>query len=177
MGNGVIINSIEAETVGFSERTKKWNSFYSYLPHYMCKTGTSILSWRWGELYEHNKDGAGYNNFYGTNYNSELTVISNQAGSNNKVYKAFSQESDDIWGVEFTTPNGQQSSLIVSDFDTRENIHYSDILNDINSPGGLIEGDRMRDVTLIAKLIVLKNALTRLFAVNFNISPSHRSNK
>ena len=87
------------------------------------------------------------------------------------------KESDDIWDVTFATPNGQQTSLVASDFDTRENMHYSDILNDVNSPGGIIEGDRMRDTTLVAKLIILRNTLTRIFSVNFNMAPSYRSNK
>ena len=93
------------------------------------------------------------------------------------MYQSFSQESDDKWGVTFTSPNGQETALLAEDFDTRENIHYSDIMNDINSDGGLIEGDRMRDVTLLAKLKIFSNKLTKVFGVNFNFAPSQRSNK
>ena len=170
---------IEEETLGFCEENKRWNSFYSYNPDYMCGLNTGIVTFKNGEIYTHNSETATvpYNNFYGGDFPSELTVASNQGGSNNKVYTAFSQESDDIWDVEFSTPNGQNSALVSSDFDTRENIHYSDILNDTNSPGGIIEGDRIRDVTLLAKLRVYAQNLTRIFAVNFNFFNSHRSNK
>ena len=95
----------------------------------------------------------------------------------NKVYLSFSQESDEAWDVEFETPNGQQSSLSASNFDKKENIYYSDIMNDSNSPGGIIEGDRIRDTSLLAKLSLVKNTLTRIFSVNFNAIPSYRSNK
>ena len=147
----------------------------------MCTSGTGIVTFKNGHVYKHNaynaEAGKEYNHFYGQPVDSEFHVISNEVVSNNKVYKAFSQESDDVWEVDFESPNGQESNLVESDFDTRENIHYSDIYNDTNSPGGLLEGDRMRDVTLIAKLKIFKKTLSRLFAVNFNFSNSFRSNR
>ena len=170
-----------AKTLGFSEKNRKWTCFYSYHPENMCTANNGIVTFKDGNIYKHNASNAAagqrYNYFYGNPVDSEVHVVSNEAVSNNKIYKAFSQESDDIWGVNFETPNNQSSNLVHSDFDTRENIHYSDIYNDTNSSGGLLEGDRMRDVTIIAKLKIFKNVLTRLFAVNFNFSPSFRSNK
>ena len=145
----------------------------------MCGAGTRIVTFKGGDIFEHNSTTAPtpYNEFYGVTYPSEIHIISNEAPSNNKIYKAFSQESDDIWDVDFESPNGQASNLISSDFDTRENIHYSDMMNDTNSPGGLLEGDRMRDATIIAKCRIAINKFTRMFGVNFNIVPSFRSNK
>jgi len=191
-GNWVLVNDknvIPSWTLGFCEASNRWNSFYSYIPEMMCATQNGFVSFDWGQLYTHNISGTylnvrqelkkfnDYNKFYGVEYDSELWVVSNEAASNNKIYKAFSQETDDIWDVTFDSPNGQQTVLLPSDFDTRENIHYSDIMNDVNSPGGLIEGDRMRDVTLLAKLKLFSKTLTRVFGVNFNFSPSERSNK
>lgn len=169
----------DVSTLGFTESNKRWNSFYSYRPEFMCGIGTRIVTFKSGDIYEHNSSTVmpEYNQFYGVSYPSEIHVISNEAPSNNKVYKAFSQESDAIWDVDFVSPNGQASNLIASDFDTRENIHYSDMMNDTNSPGGLLEGDRMRDASLLAKCRILTNKFTRMFGVNFNISPSFRSNK
>jgi cyclophilin family peptidyl-prolyl cis-trans isomerase len=180
---------IEAYTVGFCESSNRWNSFYSYIPEMMCPFQNGFVSFDGGNLYVHNISGRyvdgqnnvktynTYNKFYGIEYDSELWVVSNEAPSNNKVYQSFSQESDKIWDVTFDSPNGQSTALLPSDFDTRENIHYSDIMNDVNSAGGLIEGDRIRDVTLLAKLKLFSNKLTRIFGVNFNFAPSQRSNK
>ena len=180
---------IEAYTLGFCESSNRWNSFYSYIPEMMCAFQNGFVSFDAGNLYTHNISGKyvdskgilkthnTYNEFYGIEYDSELWVVSNEAPSNNKVYQSFSQESDKIWDVTFDSPNGQSTALLPSDFDTRENIHYSDIMNDVNSAGGLIEGDRIRDVTLLAKLKLFSNKLTRIFGVNFNFAPSQRSNK
>ena len=180
---------IEAYTLGFCESSNRWNSFYSYIPEMMCAFQNGFVSFDAGNLYTHNISGKyvdskgilkthnTYNEFYGIEYDSELWVVSNEAASNNKVYQSFSQESDNIWDVTFDSPNGQSTVLLPSDFDTRENIHYSDIMNDVNSAGGLIEGDRIRDVTLLAKLKLFSNKLTRIFGVNFNFAPSQRSNK
>jgi len=191
-GNDIVVKDkqiIAPYTIGFCESSNRWNSFYSYIPEMMCIKGTGFVSFNEGNIYRHNISGTyidaqgelksynTYNNFYGVDYDSELWVVSNEAPSNNKVYQSFSQESDDKWGVTFTSPNGQETALLAEDFDTRENIHYSDIMNDINSDGGLIEGDRMRDVTLLAKLKIFSNKLTKVFGVNFNFAPSQRSNK
>lgn len=191
-GNWVMVNDKVIEnpyTVGFCESANKWNSFYSYLPEMMCTNGTGFVSFNEGDIYRHNISGAYkdaqqnikyynlYNKFYGVDYDSELWVVSNEAASNNKIYKAFSEESDDVWEVDFESPNRQETQLLSSNFDTKENIHYSDIMNDINSPGGIIEGDRIRDVSLLAKMKMFSSKLSRVFAVNFNFSPSHRSNK
>ncbi len=191
-GNVIFVKDnhlIEAYTVGFCESSNRWNSFYSYIPEMMCPFQNGFVSFDAGNLYVHNISGRyvngqgnvktynTYNEFYGIEYDSELWVVSNEAPSNNKVYQSFSQESDKIWDVTFDSPNGQSTVLLPSDFDTRENIHYSDIMNDVNSAGGLIEGDRIRDVTLLAKLKLFSNKLTRIFGVNFNFAPSQRSNK
>tara|TARA_R110000765_G_scaffold318643_1_gene410910 strand:- start:483 stop:1796 length:1314 start_codon:yes stop_codon:yes gene_type:complete len=163
-------------TIGFSEVNKRWNSFYSYAPEMMCGNRAGIVTFSEGDIYKHNSEN-GYNTFYQVNYPSTIKVVSNEASSNNKIYKAFSEESDDIWSVTFNTPNGQETNLVASDFDKRENIYYSDMFNDVNSPGGIIEGDRIRDASLIATLSISTTEFTRLFGVNFNIVPSHRSNK
>ena len=119
-----------AETIGFSEKTKKWTSFYSYHPENMCTSNTGIVTFKNGHIYKHNASnaplGQQYNYFYNQPVDSEVHVVSNEMVSNNKIYRAFSEESDDVWEVNFETPNGQQSNLVSTDFDTRENIHYSD---------------------------------------------------
>ena len=175
------VTGYPAATLGFSEKTKRWTCFYSYYPDYMCSANTGIVTWQRAQLWKHNATNANvgqeYNHFYGSPVNSEIQAISNEIVSNNKIYKAISLESDEPWDVDFVTPNGQESNVVISDFDTRENIHYTDMYNDINSPGGLLEGDRIRDVTLLAKIKLFASSLTRLFAVNFNFSNSFRSNK
>ena len=171
-----------SSTIGFTEPTNRWNSFYNYYPEMMCSSGVGIVTFKGGNLYHHdigvdslqNKE---YNKWYGSNVQSDLWLVSNVAPSNNKIYKAISIESDNIWSVTIDNKYGQSTNIFTTDFDTRENIHYSQIYNDINSPGGMIEGDKIRGVSALIKLSITSNSLERLFGVNINFSPSERSNK
>ena len=148
----------------------------------MGSSGIGIVSYVSGELYHHdigvdasqNKE---YNKWYGNAVSSDLWLVSNQFPSNNKVYKAISTESDHVWSADIENKHGQRTSIFTSDFDTRENIHYAQVLNDINSPGGMIEGDKIRSTSALIKLSNPSNVLSRLFAVNVNIFSSERSNK
>tara|TARA_R110000787_G_scaffold284584_2_gene398491 strand:+ start:17340 stop:21689 length:4350 start_codon:yes stop_codon:yes gene_type:complete len=173
---------LPASTLGFTEKTNRWNSFYTYYPEMMGSSGMGIITYIGGKLYHHdigvdalqNKE---YNKFYGNDVSSDLWLISNEIPSNNKVYKAVSTESDDVWSVSIENKHGQATNVLISDFDTRENIHYAQVLNDINSPGGIIEGDKIRSTSALIKLSNSSNLITRLFAVNVNIFSSERNNK
>ena len=199
MGKIVIVNPndnrpetiLESETIGFSEYGKRWNSFYTYDElENMCEAMTGFVSFKKGGLWHHNRGGGDnttipvhYGEFYGINHKSHLWLISNDHPSNIKVYNTISQESDDVWTTLIETKEGQSTSIIESDFDTRENIHYAQILNDINSPGGLIEGDRIRGASALLKLTsnaiasTLGTRISKLFAVTVNNFFSYRSNK
>lgn len=184
------ILTIPSETVAFSERTGYWDSFYSYLPECMCRVGIDFLSFKNGKAFLHNSNTL-RNNFYGVRYPSELWVVFNQGPSNNKVFNALGLESTTIWEArEILTDNGQKSQLIESDFqddqgkglifDAKENIHYAALMQDENTPNvdfPLINGDDMRDVSILFKLTKDSDDLERIFAANINFALSQRSNK
>ena len=184
------ILTIPSETVAFSERTGYWDSFYSYLPECMCRVGIDFLSFKNGKAFLHNSNTL-RNNFYGVRFPCELWVVFNQAPSNNKVFNALGVESTTIWEArEILTDNGQKSQLIESDFqddqgqglifDAKENIHYAALMQDENTPNvsfPLINGDDMRDVSILFKLTKDTDDLERIFAVNINFALSQRSNK
>lgn len=184
------ILTIPSETVAFSERTGYWDSFYSYLPECMCRVGIDFLSFKNGKTFLHNNNKL-RNNFYGVRFPSELWVVFNQAPSNNKVFNALGVESTTIWEArEILTDSGQKSQLIESDFqddqgqglifDSKENIHYAALLQDENTPNveyPLINGDDMRDVSILFKLTKDTDYLERIFAANINFALSQRSNK
>jgi len=184
------ILSIPPETLGFSEKTNHWTSFYTYYPEDMCRVGLDFLSFRNGQAYLHNYGDR--NSFYGENSSSEVWVVFNQNPSNNKVFQALSQESTSVWeAYEIVTQNGQKTNLIVDDFrvpvgnpgdylTSIENIHYAALWQDENTPNvsiPLLEGDSMRDVSIMVKLLNGSTEYERLFAVNMNYSLSARSNR
>jgi len=183
--------TIPAETLAFSEKTGHWTSFYSYAPECMVRIGIDFLSFRNGQAYLHNTSGAKRNSFYGEERGSEVWAVFNQNPSNVKVFQALSEESDSVWQVrDIFTQGGQRSNLIKDDFSvaygqghtlySKENIHYAPLWKDENTPNvenPLIEGDSMRDVSILLKLINDSTKEERLFAVSMNYSLSERSNR
>ena len=81
--------------------------------------------------------------------------------------------------LDITTPRGgsMSNSQIGSLDDIIDTKDLGKILNVINSPGGIIEGDKIRSVSAIIKLVNPSNILQRLFGVNLNIFSSERNNK
>jgi len=181
---------IPSETLGFSEKTKHWTSFYTYLPECMGRVGIDFLTFRNGEAHLHNTNKK-RNSFYGDYSSSEVWAVFNQDPDNNKVYQSLSEESDTVWEArEILTQKGQKSNLIKDDFAVdygqghtlykKENIHYAAILKDENTPNvdtPLIEGDSMRDVSILLKLINGSTDKERLFASSVRYSLSARTNR
>lgn len=184
------ILAIPSETLGFSEKTKHWTSFYTYLPECMGRIGIDFLTFRNGRAYLHNTNHE-RNTFYGIGSSSEVWAVFNQDPSNNKVYQSLNEESDTVWEArEILTQKGQKSNLIKQDFAvdygdghtlySRENIHSAAVLKDENTPNvdiPLIEGDSMRDVSILFKLINESTDKERLFASSVRYSLSARTNK
>lgn len=183
--------AIPAETLGFSEKTGFWTSFYSYDPECMIRAGVDFLSFRNGQAYLHNTSNAIRNSFYGEDRGSEVWAVFNQNPSNVKVFQALSEESDTVWQVrDIFTQGGQRSNLTKDDFSvaygqghtlySKENIHYAPFWKDENTPNvdnPLIEGDSLRDVSILVKLINDSTKEERLFAASINYSLSERSNR
>ena len=184
--------NIPGFTVGFNETGKRWNSFYSFIPDYMCSYNTGIISFKNGDPWIHNSDMlSNYNTFYGTTYSSIVDIISNVEPTTNKIYNTISQESTDIWEATLNTRNGQETTVSINEFTggqsfvweeghgTKENVHHAVIMGDVNSVGGKIEGNRMRDTSINVRLTLPVGPAQEentLFSVNFGISPSGSPN-
>ena len=171
-----------AETLAWNERTNQWSTFYSYYPDYMNKVGAGIISFKDGSIYKHNVDlPTNYNTFYGTFTPSEFWAVFNVAPSNVKILQSISEETNAPWEVySILTPNGQSSNLIESDFDEKENNQYAALWKDILTPNvtyPLINGDIMRDRTMLAKFRYNSDDYNKITAVNFDWIVSNLSNR
>jgi hypothetical protein len=146
----------------------------------MCGSNTGIVSFYAGDLYKHNVNTT-YNKFYGETTPSEFWVICNESPSNVKILLAISEETNSPWEVySITTPNGQQSNLIPSDFQEKENNQYAALWKDELTPNivhPLINGDVMRDRTFLAKFRYNESVYNKINAVNFEIITSNLSNR
>ena len=174
-------------TVGFNEVGKRWNSFYSYSPGWLDSFNTGLISFTSGAPWKHNSEVNGYNTFYGNSFVSQMDFPSNASPDTNKIYNNIAEESTDIWEVEINTRNGQSTTITTTEFTngqtfvwqeghgTKENVHHAVIKGDINSDGGKIEGDRIRDTSVMASLtlpIGPAQSENTLFSVKFSITPS-----
>lgn len=172
--------SNHAETLAWNEKANQWSTFYSYQPEYMCGANTGIITFSAGNLYKHNTNTI-YGNFYGVGGRPEFWVYCNANPSNVKVLNAISQETNAAWEVyEISTPNGQSSSLVVGDFEEKENNQYAGVLRDANTVNvaiPILDGDVMRDRTFLVKFRYTGLDYNKINAVNFYYIASNLSNK
>lgn len=62
-----------------------------------------FYSWSGGNLYQHNSNAVNRNNFYGTNYNTEVITVFNEAPISNLLWKTIHLEGTDPWYAELQT--------------------------------------------------------------------------
>lgn len=128
-----------SETIAFNYVKNVWTTRYSYIPEYYGKINNKLISFKAGALWVHN-DSSTYNNFYGVQYGSFITMavnphptrIKNAVGVDLDV-EALSVTAD-YKEIEIFTDEGQESYLRIDEFDKKENVFYADILRDINTP-------------------------------------------
>lgn len=178
-------------TLAFNEDANVWTTFYSYLPEMMCGNGVDIISFKNGSLYTHNSNSV-YNNFYGVQYKSNLWFYCNALPSNEKVFEAISLESLDTWDTTIETPisienpAGQTTSMIANNYQYKENVFYSEILKDDNTPNivasppllpnARFEGNVLRAPYALIKLEYQSPIYCKILACNIRFIPSQRSN-
>lgn len=170
------VRTVSGETLAFNENVNRWTTFYSYQPEFMVRMFNDIVTFKDGQFWLHNKNEV-RNNFYGDQFDSEIWVVSNNDPSRKKIYKAISEESNSVFeAYEITNPSGQLSNLVADDFVEKEGYYYADFLFDVNTPSTIIEGetlenailegDVMRDATMLIKLRNSETGFAELFAVN-----------
>lgn len=148
-------NTDEAQTLMFDEGDNTFDTFLSYNPEMMATLGVLLVTFKNGQLYTH--DSTEYNTFYGSQYDSRITVVFNEAPIDKKTFLAIGEVASQVWDVpQFQTDiNSDEmtkmtSNLIYTDFAQLEGSFEAVILRDINSLGGLIEGDTMKGKILTA---------------------------
>ena len=59
-----------------------------------------FYTFKGGNVYQHNANET-RNNYYGIQYNSQITSVFNEAPLQNKIFKTFNLESDNAWQINF----------------------------------------------------------------------------
>ena len=106
----VLFNAV---TLGFSEGTNKWTSFYSFVPDFYSKINKQLVSFKQGRVYRHNasdlysRNEVDFNNFYGNGNLSYIDFVFNADPSSVKSYNAIGLESDTKFITGMFTNTGQ----------------------------------------------------------------------
>lgn len=166
------------ETIGFldpadPDTPNAWTGRYSFIPERLGYLGLDLLSFKDGVLWKHHSSDV-YNNFYGQQYQSEITPIFNLQPSDIKVFNSASIEASDSFIGEISTLEGQSSRILEMEKINQE--WWSDILRDENT-GGLYEGDLITSHILKIKFIYNKISKFRLRFINLYSQISQLTNK
>ena len=119
----------KAATLSYSEDSKGWPSFYSYLPDYMIGMNGYFYSFgpttnddgsvSGGNLYRHNVNET-RNNYYGVQYDSTITGVLNIEPKTIKLFKTMSYESDDRWACTSLITDLGSGSMLATYFEQKE---------------------------------------------------------
>jgi|TARA_R110000796_G_scaffold186460_1_gene303368 hypothetical protein len=117
------------ETLSYSDGVKGWPSFYSFLPDFMIGMNSYLYTFNGGNLYRHNTN-ALRNNYYGVQYNSNITSVFNVEPQTIKLFKTMSFESDDAWAVTSLSTELSVGNMLQTYFEEKEAEWFSFIRND-----------------------------------------------
>ena len=100
--NVTISSGDKKETVSYKERVNGWSSFKSYTPEFALSSSNTYYSFDQGTLYEHDSNEK-HNNFYNTQYTSNITVLLNDVSGSIKDYKTLNYEGSQARVIQETT--------------------------------------------------------------------------
>jgi len=93
--------AIGSSHTSFKELSDGWNTTLSYIPEAGVSLNNEYYTFKNGNLYEHTNQTR--SNFYGTQYDSTVTPIFNDAPTSIKNFKTLSYEGDAGWTADVAT--------------------------------------------------------------------------
>mgnify|MGYP003625434379 CR=1 FL=1 len=118
-------------TSSFDEDVKGWTSFFDYKPTFVTSLNSSFYSFFDGKIWKHHN--GSYGNFYGTTYNSDVTLLLNSQPSTVKVFQTINYEGATGWELQSMVGSSGDLSLPISPF-----IPPSDGKNAQGNPDGTV---------------------------------------
>lgn len=170
--------TIPAETIGFSERVKRWVSFYTFFPDYYSSIMNNLVSAQDQSLFRH-MDTADRNLFYNQYFSSSITIVANESNDVPKLHQHLGISTTEKWSMTCKTEDGKESLLSRDNFILRDNIFYADFLRNKNTPANtlkagqtaLLHGELMIGETLEITLTNDSSNRVVLDAVYIGYSP------
>ena len=84
--------NLENATLSFSEITKGWTSFKSWLAEDGVSLNSEYYTFKGGNLWKHHQDIVDRNNFYGVGYDSSVEVLFNELSGSVKSFQTLNYE-------------------------------------------------------------------------------------
>lgn len=168
-----------AQTLTFSEEDNTFESFLSLFPEMMVTIGTLLCAFKNGQLWTHDSDT--YNSFFGTTYDSHVSVVFNDNANIKKQPISVTESSSSLWDCpQITTQvysygtTNQQSTLIAQEFTQMEGQYHASFRRDSNSRGGKVNGNILKGNWIFVKFrsqapITLTSL--NVVALKYNSSP------
>jgi hypothetical protein len=156
-------------TLTYSDSSKGWPSFYSYIPDWMIGMNNYFYTFKGGNLYRHNVNTT-RNNFYGEQFTSIMTSVFNTAPLENKLFKTLALQGDDSWEAVPIETDIQNSGYIEKAwFEKKEQVFFAFIRNDGTVPAGTDEY-ALRSLNGVGRSQTVTGPATAV-QIDFSISP------
>lgn len=177
---------IDGQTMGFDETRNSFNTIYSFAPECIVCAENTLYSWVNGKMYSHDGTLPGeMNKFYGVSYDSWITRVFNAGLISKKTFISHAQVSNSIWDCPDIYTNSmsfgdtqQSSNLISQDFEKLESNYYASFMCDVNSIGGISNGDVLKGNLIVIKFRATNpNDLSTLSAINLYFIDSPLTSK
>lgn len=179
-----------AETLGFSERSNLWTSFYSYTPDFIGRLDQRLITFNNGATYTHN-DNSTYNNFYGAQFTTQNRVVfKGDVPEAVKYWLSMAITTNGAWAapqidIPATVTGGvaMSSRLLETTFKKKENALWASFKRDLNTPNapsaleGLINGRRLRGLVIDVLLESTNTDLISLSSVDVLYEHSEKTKK
>lgn len=177
------VQARDGETIVFNDGAEqgknRWVSFYSFLPDCIGRIGNVLITFKDGDLYIH--DSPVRNNFYGIQYISQFEIAANDVVSDRKVIESSALESLQAWETTAKVepnamrPVGQITTIKKGKYLMKEGQFFSEFQGDINSLGGIINGDKLRGEYFLITYTNDSTDFTELYCVNISFVDSPRN--
>lgn len=186
-GNRTVIN--EPKTLSWSETANRFGARWGYYPEWMVTEKNNLITFKNGIPYIHSqKADGGRCIFYDEAQPCYISLVFNDKFTIKKTFETLDMMSNQaipaieiktsIINPSFVTLKEQVSNLVTSDYEWLEDHWHAAFLRDLNSPGGIADGDTLKGSYLKVTLNVeLAQNLISLYSVGISYIISQKNNE
>ena len=117
-------------TLSYSDKSKGWPSFYSFIPDFMIGMNSYFYTFKNGNLFRHNTND-NRNEYYGVpgtdpaNASTITSVFNPEPTLSIKLFKTLSFESNAAWTCTNLLTDLSQGSIPLAEFEQKEGERYA----------------------------------------------------